>query len=92
MSTRWSPKWRLIKINVKGKDIEVCYDDNLKMYACPLCNPICKQGGIPDYSSYFYHQEDLIEHIAAHKYSLWLKKRPVETEEEEEKVEEVDED
>ncbi|AWR97362.1 hypothetical protein DFR86_07235 [Acidianus sulfidivorans JP7] len=92
MSSRWLPKWKVVKVNVQGKDVDVCYDDNLKIYACPRCNPICKQGGIPDYSTYFYKEEDLIRHLIAHKYSLWLKKRPTEVEEDEDKVEENDED
>ncbi|ARM76008.1 hypothetical protein [Acidianus manzaensis] len=93
MSTRWLPKWKILKVNVKGKDVDVCYDDNLKIYACPKCNPICLQGGIPDYSTYFYNKEDLINHLIAHKYSLWLKKRPTEViEEDEDKVEENEED
>ncbi|AEE93765.1 MULTISPECIES: hypothetical protein [Acidianus] len=90
MSTRWLPKWKVVKINVKGKEVEVCYDDDLKLYACPFCNPICKKGGIPDYSTYFYHVEDLVSHIIAHKNALWLKKRPQEIREEEEEGEEED--
>ncbi|AWR94313.1 hypothetical protein [Acidianus brierleyi] len=92
MSNRWLPKWKIVEIEVNNKPFEVCYDETLKIYACPLCSPSCKSGGIPDYSSYFFHTEDLIRHINAHKYNLWTKKRPIEFEEEDEGEENNEED
>ncbi|EZQ04759.1 MULTISPECIES: hypothetical protein [Acidianus] len=91
MSSRWLPKWKVVKIKVGDKDVEVCYDDKLKLYCCPLCSPECKKGGIPDYSSYFYSIEDLDNHLIAHKDSLWLRKGYHYEEEEEEDIEQ-DED
>ena len=95
-TTRWIPKWKIVKINAGEKEIEICFDEVSKLYACPICTPICKKGGIPDYGAYFFTIDDLKEHLEAHKESLWSKKPSrVEEEEEEEKVkvgEEEDED
>ncbi|BFH73221.1 hypothetical protein SJAV_11650 [Sulfurisphaera javensis] len=85
-TTRWIPKWNIINIEIEGKQIEVCYDEITKLYACPYCTPICKKGGIPEQGSYFFNVDDLKEHIKAHKLSLWIKSKKVEEEEEEEKI------
>ncbi|MCI2414271.1 MAG: hypothetical protein MPF33_03300 [Candidatus Aramenus sp.] len=87
MGNRWTPKWKKTEIDVDGKKYEVCYDEVTRLYACPMCSPVCLNGGIPDHGSYFFHQADLVKHIKAHKYSLWTKKRPAEAEEEEEEEE-----
>ncbi len=74
MSTRWSPSWKLIKIDIESKEIDICYDSTSKLYVCPLCSPECKKGELPTYSSYFFNVEDLKRHLDAHKNELWRKK------------------
>ncbi|MEJ2770088.1 MULTISPECIES: hypothetical protein [unclassified Stygiolobus] len=86
-TTRWIPKWKIIQLLTENKTIDVCFDEISQLYACPICTPICKKGGIPDYGAYFFTVDDLKNHLEAHKESLWSKKtRRVEEEEEEEKV------
>jgi len=68
----------------EDKEIEICYDEVTKLYACPICSPECKKGLLPDQGSYFFSIEDLKLHIEAHKTTLWTKIKKVEEEEEEE--------
>ncbi|MEM4943133.1 MAG: hypothetical protein QW214_01015 [Saccharolobus sp.] len=84
MSTRWLPKWKTIEIEYNSKKITICYDEISKLYACPICSPSCVKGSVQDYGTYFFNLEDLKKHIDAHKQGLWLKKKPVAEEEEEE--------
>ncbi|BCU70524.1 hypothetical protein [Stygiolobus caldivivus] len=85
-TTRWIPKWKIIQITSENKNVEVCFDEVSQLYACPICTPICKKGGIPDYGAYFFTIDDLKDHLEAHKESLWNKKSREEEEEEDEKV------
>ncbi|MCH1770915.1 MULTISPECIES: hypothetical protein [Metallosphaera] len=91
MSSRWAPRWELIKITVNGRQETVCYDQETKLYLCPRCGPECLKGGIPTSGSYFFNQQDLLNHLLAHRYELWNKKKHKEVEVEEEGGEE-DED
>jgi len=75
------------KIKLNQREEEVCFDLETKMFACPRCSPICLKGGIPDSGSYFFNEKDLTEHLLAHKYSLWTKRRVQEREQEEEEEE-----
>ncbi|MDT7875465.1 MAG: hypothetical protein RXQ80_00215 [Sulfolobaceae archaeon] len=92
MSSRWIPRWKTIEIQIDDKKVEVCFDEVSKLYACPLCTPICKKGGIPDYGTYFFSVDDLKEHLIAHGTAYWTKKIKVEEEEEEEKVKVLEEE
>jgi hypothetical protein len=92
MSLRWTPKWVTKVISVGGKDVEVCYDEVTKLYACPFCAPHCRSGGLGDRGSYFFSEKDLIEHIKAHKLALWEHRKFEEQELEEEEEEEADEE
>ncbi|QKR00041.1 hypothetical protein GWK48_06305 [Metallosphaera tengchongensis] len=92
MSSRWIPRWQTIKINVNQREEIACYDQQTRMYACAKCSPECLKGGIPDRGSYFFNEKDLVDHILAHKYALWEKKRPKQMEIEEEEENEDEED
>ena len=92
MSSRWTPKWAVKKVSVDGKEVEVCYDSETMLYACPLCSPACKNGGAIDSGSYFFTEEDLIEHLRAHKVMAWTRRRYEAVEEEEEPTEEEEEE
>ncbi|AHC51106.1 hypothetical protein SUSAZ_03340 [Sulfolobus acidocaldarius SUSAZ] len=83
-TTRWTPKWKTVKIKLNDKDIDICFDEITKLYACPICAPECKKGNTPNYGAYFFSLDDLKEHILSHNFSYWLKKRKTEEEEEEE--------
>ncbi|MCY0860201.1 MAG: hypothetical protein OWQ54_07190 [Sulfolobaceae archaeon] len=87
MSLRWTPLWKVEKIEYRGKDLEVCKDEHTGLYACPYCTPACKKGEPVIDGAFFYTLEDLKRHLDAHKTSYWVKgKRTVEEEEEEEYV------
>lgn len=92
MSSRWVPKWEVRKVKVNQREEDVCFDPETKMFACPRCSPVCLNGGLPDSGSYFFNEKDLVEHLLAHKYSLWTKRRAQEKDaEEEEEVESSEE-
>ncbi|MEM1626973.1 MAG: hypothetical protein QXV69_06825 [Sulfolobaceae archaeon] len=93
MSTRWIPSWKVVLLKLSAdKELEVCYDEVTKLYACPICSPECKKGLLPGHGSYFFNIEDLKLHIEAHKSTLWAKVKKVEVEEEEEEEREEEEE
>jgi hypothetical protein len=84
MSNRWIPRWKVVELIYADRSVEVCYDESTRLYACPLCSPVCKENGVPDYGSYFTNQEDLKFHLEAHLNERWRKVKRVKSEEGEE--------
>ncbi len=94
MSLRWTPKWVIRKIKLDEAEVEVCFDETTKLYACPICVPQCRSGGLSNEGSYFFSVDDLIEHLKAHKTTPWRVRKieAVEEEETEDEEEEVEEE
>ena len=92
MSSRWVQRWVIKKVNLDGREVEVCYDLETMLYACPFCSPECKNGGLVESGSYFFTESDLIEHMKAHKVMAWAHRKYEIVEEEEEETEEEEEE
>ncbi|BCU68408.1 hypothetical protein HS7_18450 [Sulfolobales archaeon HS-7] len=72
-SSRWTPRWVLRKIRLDEGEFEVCYDEVTGLYVCPLCSPECKRevDKIPEETSYFLNEKDLVYHIKVHPRKPW---------------------
>ncbi|MGC9104876.1 MAG: hypothetical protein ACP5HQ_00370 [Thermoprotei archaeon] len=93
MSLRWTPKWTTRKVEHDGAEVEACFDETTKLYACPICVPQCRSGGLSNEGSYFFSEDDLVEHLKAHKTAPWrARKTDIEEDETEEEEEEIEEE
>ena len=61
MSLNWTPKWRLVEIDVEGIRVKVLKDEVSGLFSCPICHSVEESNG-----KYFFDARSLINHMITH--------------------------
>ncbi len=60
MSLNWTPRWRIVEIDVDGIKLKVPKDEVSGLLSCPLCHTDDENG------KYFFDERSLINHLITH--------------------------
>ncbi|ALU11615.1 hypothetical protein EYM_03070 [Ignicoccus islandicus DSM 13165] len=61
MSLNWTPRWKIVEIDVEGIRLRVPRDEVSGLLSCPICHSIEESNG-----RYFFDERSLINHMITH--------------------------
>ncbi len=86
MALFWEPKWVRKTINYEGIELEVCFDEESKLFLCPVCNNperYCPGDSPTNIVSEdlvtFFTLDDLIRHLRTHAHKIFESRKIVTT-------------